>query len=109
MNNDISLDDYKHVFKKAAKLIVSAQEHFLQEANRTGVDLYWALGKLLNETTERYQWGKKIFARLSVDLVDGFSNAKGYSERNLRSMRQFYCEYQDHPDLFEIAKDVRWR
>src|SRR3990167_8404603 len=109
MNNDLLLDEYKQIFKKAAKLIVSAQEHFLIEANHTGIDLYWALGKLLSETTERYQWGKKIFARLSIDLADSFSNAKGYSERNLRSMRQFYCEYQEHSDLFEIARDVRWR
>ena len=109
MSQDISLDEYKQIFKKAATLIGSAQERFLKEANRTGIDLYWELGKLLNDTTQRYQWGKSILARLSADLSDGFRSARGYSEQNLRSMRQFYCEYQDHPDLFEIARDVRWR
>lgn len=110
MSKDISLDEYKQVFKKAASLIGLAQERFLKEANRTGIDLYWELGKLLNDTTQRYQWGKSILARLSADLTDGlYKNAKGYSEQNLRSMRQFYCEYQDHPDLFEVARDVRWR
>lgn len=109
MNQDISLDDYKLIFREAAKLIGTAQESFLQQANRTGIDLYWELGKLLNETTERYQWGKGIFSRLSTDLSDGFRNAKGYSETNLRAMRQFYCEYKNQPDLLKIAKDVRWR
>lgn len=109
-NKDISLDDYRLVFHKATDLITEAQERFLQEANRTGIDLYWELGKLLNETTERYQWGKGILKRLSIDLTGGlYNNAKGYSEQNLRAMRQFYFEYKNHPDLFEIARDVRWR
>ena len=106
---DISLDDYKLVFKKAKSLVVAAQQKFLQEANNTSIDLYWELGKLLAETAKRHQWGKEILARLSIDLTDGFDNAKGYSEQSLRFMRQFYFEYQDHRDLFLIARDVRWR
>ena len=89
---NISLDDYKLVFVKAKSLVVAAQQKFLQEANRTSIDLYWELGKLLAETAKRHQWGKEILARLSIDLTDGFDNAKGYSEQSLRFMRQFYFE-----------------
>lgn len=33
---------------------------------------------------------------------------RGYSEHNLRYMRQFYYEYAQSPDLLDIAKNVRW-
>lgn len=56
----------------------------------------------------KHQWGKQILARLSADLTQAFSNAQGYSEQNLRYMRQFYYEYVNAPELLEIAKNVRW-
>lgn len=109
MSKDITVKDYKYIFEEAKELVIVAQQRFLQEANRTSIDLYWEMGKLLAETAKRYQWGKGILARLSIDLRDGLGNAKGYSEQNLRFMRQFYYEYVEHPDLFQIARDVRWR
>lgn len=109
MGKDISTEEYKPFLKKIQNLVVESQKRFLHEANRTGIHLYWSIGKLLTEIAERYQWGKGILARISVDLSEAFGNARGYSEQNLRFMRQFYCEYQNHPDLFEIAENVTWR
>lgn len=108
MSQDITVKDYNYLFKEAKELVIAAQQRFLQEANRTNIDLYWKMSKLLAETAKRYQWEKGILARLSIDLRDGLGNAKGYSEQNLRFMRQFYYEYVEHPDLFQIARDVRW-
>ena len=45
---------------------------------------------MLAKTADHYQWGKQILAKLSQDLTLAFSNARGYSEQNLRHMRQFY-------------------
>ncbi len=97
------------VFAEAKKIILATQQRFLHEANCASIDLYWQLGKLLDQTAKRYQWGKEILARLSIDLTDVLGNTKGYSEQSLRFMRQFYYEYEAHPDLFAIARDVRWR
>jgi len=109
MNRNISQQDYTFVFTEAKEFVIAAQQRFLQETNRTSINLYWDLGKLLAETAKRHQWGKRILARLSADLTAAFGNAKGYSEQSLRFMRQFYYEYVDYPELLEIAKDVRWR
>lgn len=109
MNKNINLDDYKQVLLSTKKLVVSAQQKFLKEANRTNIDLYWEIGKLLSETAKKHQWGKAILARLAADLTEAFDNAKGYSEQSLRFMRQFYHEYRDYPQLLDVARDVRWR
>lgn len=108
MTKDIVLAEYKGLLEETKKAILGAQYRFLNDANRTNIELYWLLGGSLAKAADRYQWGKQILARLSHDLTQAFSNARGYSEQNLRHMRQFYSEYVDAPELLEIAKTVRW-
>jgi predicted nuclease of restriction endonuclease-like (RecB) superfamily len=108
MTKNIVAPEYRHVLEESKQTILEAQHQFLRDANRTNIDLYWRLGKLLSKVADRYQWGKQILARLSHDLTLAFENAKGYSEQNLRHMRQFYSEYFETPELFEIARTVRW-
>lgn len=108
MKNDLSLEEYQGFLEEAKKTIGNAQQKFLQEANRTSIDLYWELGKMLSIISAQYEKGDQTLARLSIDLTRAFSNAKGYSEQNLRHMRQFYQEYQKTPDLVDLTKNVRW-
>ena len=44
-------------------------------------------------------WGAGVIPRLAVDLKNDLSEKKGFSERNLRLMIQFYKEY---PSLYSI-------
>ena len=108
MTKNIEFEEYKQVLEEAKQTITGAQQQFLQQATRTSIELYWQLGKLLAKTADHYQWGKQVLARLSYDLTKNFSNARGYSEQNLRHMRQFYYEYAESPALLDIAKNVRW-
>lgn len=108
MNISNNLAAYEQVLTQAKQTIELAQQQFIQNANRTSIELYWQLGKLLAKTADHYQWGKQILARLAVDLTKIFSNARGYSEQNLRHMRQFYYEYANAPELLELAKNIRW-
>lgn len=108
MTKEIELHLYKEVLHEAQQTILMAQQEFIMNANTTSIMLYWKLGELLANTTEKYQWGQKIFPHLAHDLVKVFSNARGYSEANLRRMKQFYLEYIEFPDLLNLAKNVRW-
>ena len=99
---------YQSVLHKTEKLILGAQEQFIKDATRTSIELYWEIGKLLSQVGEKYQWGQQIIAQLSRDLYHLFSNARGYSEQNLRRMRQFYYEYKESPELLALTKKVRW-
>lgn len=108
MTKNIELVQYKKVLREAEQAILVAQQEFIKSANSVGIELYWKLGKLLADTAEQYQWGQHIFARLADDLSRTFLNARGYSEANLRRMRQFYYEYSKFPELLDLAKNVRW-
>ena len=108
MANDIEPVHYQKMLKEAEQTILTVQQQFLQNANRFSIELYWELGKLLAKIADRHQWGQQILDRLSRDLTKTFSNARGYSEQNLRRMRQFYYEYEKSLELLELAKNVRW-
>lgn len=54
--------------------------------NKNDLNTYYNVGKLLSEAGNKY--GESIIREYSVKLLNEIG--KGYSERNLRNMRQFY-------------------
>lgn len=55
--------EYPDIFDEIKRVIVSGQEQFLKEANRTSIGLYWELGQKLAMIAKRYQWGEQILDR----------------------------------------------
>mgnify|MGYP002725583549 FL=1 len=53
----------------------------------------WQLGRDLVLRKAEEQWGTGIVEQLSLDLQAAFPNEKGFSSRNLRSMKQWYEFY----------------
>ena len=64
--------------------------------NRSDLNTYYNLGKLLVEAQggeERAKYGDNLIKEYSIKLTKEVG--KGYSTRNLRSMRQFYLVFKD--------------
>lgn len=106
---DIDLSIYADLWEEAKEAIYMARLNFARGANKANMELYWYLGKLIVERQEKYGWGSAIILRLSKDLKKEFPGTIGFSEQNLRYMKQFYNEYKERSDLLNIAKMVRWR
>lgn len=71
--------------------------------NRDLLQLYWQLGHDIAIQQSEARWGDGLIARLSRDLTAEFPEMKGWSERNLRSIRNWYVSYSQY---FEIRKQV---
>ena len=54
--------------------------------NKSDLNTYYNVGKLLLEVGNKY--GENIIKEYSIKLINELG--KGYSQRNLRNMRQFY-------------------
>jgi len=67
------------------------------------IRLYWQIGELLAAQQAREGWGAGVIPRLSVDLHNELPEVKGFSERNIGLMLQFYRTY---PALFDAAMDI---
>ncbi len=61
--------------------------------------LYWEIGGVLVERQKTEGWGAGVLPKLEADLKNELPEEKGFSERNMRRMIQFYREY---PRLLSI-------
>ena len=59
-------------------------------ANGELIRLYWQVGQLLDHRQAQEGWGAAVIPRLARDLANELPEVKGFSERNIRLMLQFY-------------------
>jgi len=80
---------------KVAILLSQARKSVVQTVNKTMVYTYFEIGRMIVEEeqngNERAEYGKQIMKELSKRLNTEFE--KGFSQRNLEQMRQFYLIY----------------
>ena len=92
-NNDISFED--KLFEKIAKLIEDSRKKVVSTVNLTMVYTYFEIGKIIvenkQEGKERAKYGKQVLKNLSERLSKRFGT--GFSDVNLRQMREFYLTY----------------
>ncbi|MBB6502045.1 YhcG family protein [Pedobacter cryoconitis] len=73
--------------------IRSAQIRAALSANAEMIMLYWDIGKLIHEQQIEQGWGATVTSRLANDIKNELPEVKGFSERNLKFMVQFYKGY----------------
>jgi hypothetical protein len=54
---------------------------------------YWDIGRMILERQEREGWGASVISRLGRDIRNELPEVKGFPERNIKLMVQFYREY----------------
>lgn len=82
-------DDYAGVLEGLKRCVRQARYQVQRRANTELVALYWQIGQVLADRTDRARWGDKVIDRLSADLRAEFAGATGFSVRNLKYMRSF--------------------
>ena len=86
---------------KISELLISARTKVVQTVNRTMVLTYFEIGRMIVEEKQngkqRADYGKQIIKSLSERLTHEFG--KGFSQRNLEQIRQFYSVYSNTQTL----------
>lgn len=90
-----------------AQVIQQARSQVRQTVNSAMVQSYWEIGRLLVEHEqqgkERAEYGKFVLQNVSERLTAMFG--KGFDERNLRKMRQFYLTF---PIRDSVRPELSW-
>jgi predicted nuclease of restriction endonuclease-like (RecB) superfamily len=88
-----------------------AQVKATLSANAEMIKMYWDIGRMIHKRQQQEGWGAGIIPRLSKDLHNELPDVKGFSERNIKFMVQFYKEYgadavigKQHVSQFEDMK-----
>jgi hypothetical protein len=95
--------DTDNLAQRVSNLLLDARKKVLQTVNHTMVVTYFEIGRMIIEEEqngkERAAYGKQLITELSKKLT--FNFGKGFSQRNLEQMRQFYLVYSIPQTLSE--------
>lgn len=84
-----------NLYLKISQLLKAARQTVVRTVNQTMVHTYYEIGRMIVEDEqqgkERAEYGKQVLKELSKRLSVEFG--KGFSERNLEQMRQFFLTY----------------
>ena len=75
----------------------------IMETQMPQIELYSEIGKAVCRRTEK---GAAVAA--AAYLSEHYPGAKGFSPRNIRRMRDFYCTYENQPALLSLAMKIGW-
>lgn len=98
----------ENLYNKVAELLKLAQNTVVQTVNKTMVQTYFEIGKMIVEEEqkgkERAEYGQQLIEELSIRLLNDFG--KGFSSTNIKQMRSFYLTYskgQTVSDEFNLS------
>jgi predicted nuclease of restriction endonuclease-like (RecB) superfamily len=92
------------LYEEVKGVLELARQKAYATVNFTMVEAYWSIGKMIEENIgERAEYGKGLLRYLSEQLTADFG--KGFDERNLRNMRQFYRVF---PIRDALRSELSW-
>ena len=95
-------------FVKILKSIQQTRQRVFTQANTALIDLYWRVGQTLNHKVAQAGWGKGVISELARYIVQADPSIKGFSDKNLWRMKQFYETYQGDEKLAPLARELPW-
>lgn len=90
--------DYINLLNSLKEKIKRARTTAAMAVNSELLNLYWEIGMIVSKQEQTKGWGAKVVVQLSKDLSSEFSDMKGFSQRNLRYMRDFALAYPEFKD-----------
>ncbi len=108
MNNELIYKDNEvnNIFNNIKDLVINSRNKVYHTVNTEMLNLYWNIGKVIMEIQqgeERASYGDTVLDKLSKKLTNEFG--KGFSSRNLRTMRKFYLMY---PIWKTVSAKLSW-
>lgn len=106
--SDYSAANTNKEFEGLLLFIQQKQVHVFQKINTALIDLYWELGEMLSEKVKNNEWGKSVVTEFAKYISSNAPDIKGFSDKNLWRMKQFYETYAEHPELSALLREIPW-
>lgn len=98
----------KAQFDEVTQLISNARSRVLRLANTALIDLYWNVGRHISERIASAEWGEGVVKQLAEYIAKTAPDLKGFSDKNLWRMKQFYETYVNEPKLSPLVREISW-
>ena len=103
LSNPIQMDETYGTIRRS---LITAQNRVYAAINAAMVEAYWEIGEQLHRAcggNDRAGYGKQLLRFISERLTAEFG--RGFDERNLRNMRQFYVTF---PIRNALRTELSW-
>ena len=111
MKDDTNLDPesgFNPDFSAALELIRESRHKIYQYANQQLVALYWKFGRFVSGKVADADWGKGVVEQLAAYLQQAEPNLKGFTDKNIWRMKQFYETYGEDKKLAALWREIPW-
>ncbi|NEO87640.1 MAG: DUF1016 domain-containing protein [Spirulina sp. SIO3F2] len=95
-------------FGAVLTLIQSAQQRAIATTNQELIQLYWSVGRYISERLAKSGWGQKTIEQLAAFIQAQEPGIKGFEQRNLYRMHQFYETYPDPEIVSALLTQLSW-
>ena len=100
--------DYKSFVEDVKRRVRASQYEALKAVNKELISLYWDIGRLITRKQKKLGRGRSVVENLANDLQKEFPGIKGFSERNIWYMRNFYHTYQGNSKPQPLVAEIGW-
>lgn len=95
-------------FSEILQQIQQAKQRAFQQANTVLVELYWTIGEYISKQVLSSGWGKGVIKELALFIKTSDPQLKGFGDKNLWRMKQFYETYRDDEKLSTLWRVLPW-
>jgi len=95
-------------FDEVLSLIVSSKQKAFTHVNSILIELYWRIGEYISAKTTRQNWGKSVVKELADFIHLNDPTLRGFTDRNLWRMKQFYETYHQNEKLSALLTQLTW-
>jgi predicted nuclease of restriction endonuclease-like (RecB) superfamily len=101
-------NEYNKVLNSIVGKIKAAQTRAMVAVNHELIEIYRDIGKAIYDQQQTATWGSSVVEQLAQDLRKIFPGIKGFSTRNLWTMKDFYTSYIDNEKLQTLSAEISW-
>lgn len=95
-------------FTDIIQLIKQSQTNAIRAVNAELINLYWFIGEHISKKLEKSEWGDSVVTELAKYIQENEPEIKGFSDKNIWRMKQFYETYKDFPKLSSLLREISW-
>lgn len=95
-------------FKDIIVLIKESRSYAIRAVNTELISLYWNIGEYISKKIEQSEWGESVVKELANFIHVQEPEIKGFSDKNIWRMKQFYETYKDFPKLSTMLREISW-
>jgi predicted nuclease of restriction endonuclease-like (RecB) superfamily len=95
-------------FADIIQLIKQSRANAIRAVNAELIALYWNVGEYVSKKIDQSEWGDSVVTELANFIQTNEPDIKGFSDKNIWRMKQFYETYKGVPKLAPLVRAISW-